>query len=1076
MPIALAHGLALAALSALPLQGAGAEPQVIVLLEAGQEAELLDVVRERPDEVREALANLFQLSAQSPRSQERVQRILQAEQLARLYERGWSDSFFVSGVEQFRRWSTDERAAKLEADSLRRTGAEAFYGEGPEAAIRIWERSLGQYRAVDDLAGQAAALGNLGVGYYAMGRLERALRHHTRSLELAEAAGDHRTRGNALGNIASVYKDQGEYALAAEFYGRALEVRPLSGDRRGEAADLNNLGLVRSDLGDLQGAQDHFRRALALNRRGDRAREAADNLTNLANVGTKRGQYDGALELYEEALSARRDTGDRRGEALDLENIGLLHLRWGDYPAALRSLDEALAILSEVGPPTWRAEVRSDIAAVQAAMGNLRAALEALDRAESEAEADEYLAADLALQRADLLADLNDFEPAVEFYRKAKAGYARLLDPAGEAEAEQGLGRLYLARGDYNAAEESFTQALAVQESLDDARPGALTRVLLGDVQSLRGDTSLARESYNRALATHQALGDVAAEAATLGALADLERDMGAFQTAADGYRAALDRLEGKPILSIRWHLHLGLGLALRAQGELEGAAAELRSAIAQVETVGGTFPVEERRYGYLEDKWSAYAELAKTELAQGEVAAAFETSERMRARQLVDLLARGRTRIASADPELIQEERNLRQRIGELTDDLRESLDGVSDLRGPTETNRERDGVRQSLVAARAQYQRLLVELRESSPDYASLVAGSTAAVADVQDLLSADAVLIEYLVHDDWTAAFVLRRGEVTAVELPVNRSTLRQLVELFRGTMRRAPSTDDDLWRTPLRRLYRDLIAPLEEAGVLDNARTLIIASHAELHYLPFQALLRPGPAGETFLIESFDVAYIPSASVLLQVVRRSRNSPGRGLLALAPEPTRLSHSRDEVERISLGQRPAQVLVGREATEARFTELAPGRAILHLATFGELNSRNPLFSYVRLSPDGASDGRLEVHEVFGLRLAAELVVLSACETGLATGLRQDVPPGDDWVGLVQAFLTAGAQNVVASLWSVEDRATAQLMEKFYAGLRAGRSKSAALAEAQRELLRESTHAHPFYWAAFASTGGIQ
>ena len=864
--------------------------------------------------------------------------------------------------------------------------------------------------------------------------------------------------------------------MAAEFYGRALEVRALSGDRRGEAADLNNLGLVRSALGDLQGAQDHFRRALALNRRGDRAREAADNLTNLANVATTRGQYDGALKLYEEALSGRRETGDRRGEALDLENIGLLHLRWADYPAALRSLDEALAILSEVGPSTWRAEVRNDIAAVQAAMGNLRSALEALDRAESEAEADEYLAADLALQRADLLADLNDFEPAVEFYRKAKAGYAQLDDPAGEAEAEQGLGDLYLARGDYDAAEESFTQALSVQESLAAARPGALTRILLGDVQSLRGDTSIARESYNRALATHQALGDVAAEAATLGALADLEREMGAFQTAADGYRAALDRLEGKPILSIRWYLHLGLGLALRAQGDLEGAAAELRSAIAQVETIGGTFPVEERRYGYLEDKWSTYAELAKTELAQGEVAAAFETSERMRARQLVDLMARGRTRIASTDPELVEEEQNLRQRIGELTDELRESFDGASVLRGPTETNRERDGVRDSLVAARAQYQRLLVELRESSPDYASLVAGSAAAVADVQNLLSADAALIEYLVHDEWTVAFVLRRGEVTAVELPLNRRTLRQLVELFRGTMRRAPSTDDDLWRTPLRRLYRDLIAPLEEAGVLDNARTLIIAPHAELDYLPFQALLRPGPAGETFLVESFDVAYIPSASVLLQVARRSRDSPGRGLLALAPEPTRLPHSRDEVERISRGQRPAQVLVGTDATEDRFTELAPGRAILHLATFGELNSRNPLFSYVRLSPDGASDGRLEVHEVFGLRLAAELVVLSACETGLATGLRQDVPPGDDWVGLVQAFLTAGAQNVVASLWSVEDRATAQLMEKFYAGLRPGRSKSAALAEAQRELLRESTHAHPFYWAAFVSTGGIQ
>jgi CHAT domain-containing protein/Tfp pilus assembly protein PilF len=855
-----------------------------------------------------------------------------------------------------------------------------------------------------------------------------------------------------------------------------LEIRRLTGDRRGEAADRNNLGLVRGALGDLRGAEEHFRSALELNRRDGRTRAAANNLTNLANIATKRGIYDSALDLYTQALRMRRETGDRQGEALDLENLGLLHLRWGDYPAALHSLKESLAILTEIGPPIWRAEVHGEIAAVLAAMGRLLTALEELDEAEAEAGGDEYLGPELALQRADLLVELNEFGVATELYAKAKVGYERLDDAVGQAEAEAGLGYLYLSRGDYAAAEEAFTRALLIQESLGDVRPAAMSRMLLGDVQFLRGDTAAARETYQRALAVHEALGDPAAEAATLGALADLDREAGALGSAAAGYRAALARLEGRPIMPIRWHLQFRLGLALRARGRLDDAAVELRASIAQVETVGATFAVEERRYRYLEDKWSAYAELAKTELARGQPDVAFEVSERMRARQLVDLLARGRTSTGSADPALIREEQTLRRRIGELTSELGASFDGPSALRGPTEANPGLDEVRESLMAARAQYQRLLVRLKESNPEYAALVTGSAAAVSDVQLLLPDDAVLIEYLVSDESTIAFVISKGDIAAVELPVDGETLRQLINFFRATVRTRLAGDDELWRTPLRRLYRDLIAPVEDTGYLDGRRLLVFAPHAELHYLPFQALLKSGPERETFLIESYDVAYTPSASVWMQLARRDQPAQASGLLAMAPRPEALLNSAAEVRGISRGDVRAEVLVGSRATEARFIELAPHREVLHLATFGVLNPRNPLFSYVQLNAGEETDGRLEVHEVFGLSLAADLVVLSACATGLGSGPSHNVPPGDDWLGLVRAFLYAGAQSVVASLWPVDDRATARLMEKFYEGLRDGRSKAGALADAQRSVLSEADHADPFYWAAFQLTGGIE
>jgi CHAT domain-containing protein len=242
------------------------------------------------------------------------------------------------------------------------------------------------------------------------------------------------------------------------------------------------------------------------------------------------------------------------------------------------------------------------------------------------------------------------------------------------------------------------------------------------------------------------------------------------------------------------------------------------------------------------------------------------------------------------------------------------------------------------------------------------------------------------------------------------------------------------------------------------------------------VPFQALLKPGSHGESFLIESFDVSYVPSASVWAQLSRRDRPTHAGGLLAMAPRPQSLASSAEEVRLISRGQRGAEVLVGSQATEARFLALAPRYRMLHLATYGVLNTINPLFSFVDLRPEGDSDGRLEVHEVFGLNLAADLVVLSACETGVGSGQRRDVPAGDDWVGLVRAFLYAGTQTVLASLWPVDDRATARLMEQFYRSLRRGRSKAAALGDAQRALLGDPDHAAPFYWAAFVLTGTLE
>jgi len=205
------------------------------------------------------------------------------------------------------------------------------------------------------------------------------------------------------------------------------------------------------------------------------------------------------------------------------------------------------------------------------------------------------------------------------------------------------------------------------------------------------------------------------------------------------------------------------------------------------------------------------------------------------------------------------------------------------------------------------------------------------------------------------------------------------------------------------------------------------------------------------------------------------RRASDRQVRGrILALAPRVEDLPGSRYEVEVVGrLFGDGARVLIGAEATEEVFRTAAPAFDIVHLATYGVLNKTNPLFSHVELAETPDDVGLLETHEVLGLGLKTRLLTLSACETALGSGSAWDVPPGDDWVSLTDAFLSAGAANVVASLWQVEDLATAELMQRFYRHVVAGEPLASSLAEAQRELIGNPDTAHPSYWAGFTLVG---
>lgn len=1066
-----------AVIAAVLTQSPRGTDALISLVRAGDEAALVVSAREGPDDVRTVLRDLLVAAERS--SDSATTYLNQAGRLAGAYAKAWRDSFLVRQVATFSGWSPAQRRVRVLADSLRLAGNAAAGRLGMAAAVPLWRASLERCETLGDSAGMGAALGNIGAAFFQQRDLDSAAAYFTLARSLAQAAGDVRTTGNAVGALANVRRDRGDLRGASELYAQAVELRVRSGDTRGLAADRNNQGEMAQSLGDLASARLAFEEALALNRRYGRAELAALNLVNLGNVANLEGNYGVAASRYREALAGYRDRGNRVGEGLALRNLGLLSLRRGEYRAAVATLGEALAVYVEVGPAAEEIAVRSDIATARAAMGDLEGARLELRRAERLAisgPSDAAVRAPLALARADLSLQFNNLAEAEREYARADVLYRRAGDRGGRAEAQYGRAAQLWRRERHTEAQAALESALRMQEASGDPRPAALTRLLLSSVQQRRGDTASARRTLTRALQSLQALGDAVGEAAALAALGDLEARGGMFLAAEAAYQRGLARLGSRPVPDVAWQLHAGLGGALRGRGATTDAVRALRTALEEIERVAGRVGADERRAGFLADKWEVFGQLALAERARGRAGPAFEASERLRARQMLDLLARGRVSTPSGRSDsVIALEQDLRRRIVALTRRLEEAATGEEGLRGPEWSDTTAAAAREALAAAQSAYTELLSELANERSGYASVVRGDVPTAREVMARLARDEVLLEYLVTDSAVVVFVVTSDSVAALDLDVGHAALVALIDFARGTLTRPQRTAArQAWRSGLRRLYDELIAPVEAAGWLEGRRRLLIAPHAELHYLPFAALLRRG-ATEQFLVERYEIAYIPSAAVWTRLAARPTPEAASSVVAMAPRIRTLPGSGTEVAAVArlFGDR-ARVVTGAGATERALRESAETAGILHLATYGVLNKHNPLFSFVDLAAEGADDGRLEVHEVLGLSIRARLVVLSACQTALASGAMIDVPPGDDWVGLVRAFLTAGASRVLATLWPVEDAATATLMERFYTHLAAGRSASEALALAQRDLLRNPRTSLPFYWAGFSMVGG--
>ena len=841
--------------------------------------------------------------------------------------------------------------------------------------------------------------------------------------ELWHRVGDASEEADAVVAEAGIRFNQGSTREAMEALRQALSLFQAARDRRGEASTLNDLGVAAWSLGDARAALGEYERALPIAHELGLVRVEASILSNMGSAYRNLGDTRKALAFYERSLPLRRQAGDVGGQATSLSNIGVAYRMLGDHRRALSAYEEAL--------PLARAE--RDTGAESAALQNLGA----------------------------LCLSVGDVERSEEFLGQALALARRTADRRGQAVVLGWLSHAQRLKGNLPEAVSLGQQELALWRSLGDRYSEGAALTALGSLQRLQGARETAEETLTEALRLQRELGDRFDEVHSQLELAGLAQDAGQVELAGQGYAEALRASRALSDPGAEATALFRLAQLRRAQGDLEEARRNVEAALAVQESLRESVAGPRWRASFFVSAQDAYELLIDVLMTMdaarpgyGLAAEALRASEKKRARSLLDALT------------------------------------------GPQV---------------------------EAAP---ATQAESTSA-GDLQALLDDRTALLEFSLGEAASYAWAVTREGIQSARL----APKAQIAEAVRAyydrvaappSSRPGPQADRGVTAAAGVELTRLLLLPL--AGQLARER-LAIVPDGTLQYVPFASLPEP-PAGEgeakavTPMVARHEIVCIPSATALERLranPRASRSTrvtvavmadpvfevddprvsaPGRGRPAAVPPSAdllraahdvglglaggrvfpRLPYSRQEAAAIAAAAGRGAVLSALDFQASRSIALSPRLAaydVVHFATHGIVDDARPDLSGLVLSTvdrhGRPQDGFLRLRDIDALRLPVSLVVLSGCRTGLGKDVR-----GEGLLGIVRAFMRAGAPRVVASLWEVDDRATAAFMREFYQALLVwGRPPAAALREAQLALRSRERWRDPFYWAGFVLQG---
>ena len=814
---------------------------------------------------------------------------------------------------------------------------------------------------------------------------------------------------DSIFSIGIKYRLGKEYEKAMEYLPQALDMYKNIGDERGESEVLGHIAVLYFDQADFQSAMTWYQEALIKREKVDDKQLTGNTLNSIGSIYLRSfNDYPQAIYYYEKAGKLREEIGDIQGLRTTLTYKANAYLRQADQLKNSGKYAEALSSLEKSGEIQLELNSRANYAEVLSNMGFV-------------------------------YSKLGDYPVAVEKMQEAVKIMNEENDTEGLAGVYNNFGVVLQDAGREEKALEYFNSSLKIYEEKGD-----LSQVLpmlnnIGTVYFNMRDFNKAEEYHKRGLQISRDLNEKNIEVDFLLNLANDQTLLGKLDEAKANYMAGYEIAKSLNNPELLWKITAGMAENYELRGEFEKAIELNDTALAILEGMRETLGREEFKANFMAKERYAFEDiinmlriLNEKDITKGNDVLAFGYAERSKSRSLLDLLS-------------------------------------------------ESDSI--------------------TNPAYAGLASAHPVSLEEAQALCGdKNTVILEYMVGDSSSCLWVITSTDHRLFKIPP-RKELQEQIETIRFALQHPEQTESEFLTTAGYYLYQVLIQPAET--FLTKKSNLVIIPDGILNYLPFEVLLTGNTAKNQeisyadlpYLVKKYSISYGQSASVLKNLLAESaadqKIKPGNRRLIAFGDPDysdpdgadlsvgknyrRLPYSGKEVENIASYFREgfSDTYLRDEATEENFRRNGKLNEYdyIHFAAHGYIDEERPDLSSLVLTRGNNSeeDGLLRAAEIYNLKLNADLVVLSACQTGLGKLVR-----GEGIIGLTRAFMYAGTPSVMVSLWSVSDISTADLMGEFYEGLIKHKlSKTDALRKAQLALLSDDEYAHPFYWASFVLFG---
>ncbi|BAY95521.1 MULTISPECIES: CHAT domain-containing tetratricopeptide repeat protein [unclassified Tolypothrix] len=1002
-------------------------------------------------------------------------------------------------------------------------------------ALKAYNEALEIQRKNNDLSAQAITLSQIAPIYAKLGERQKVISYIKEISKLQQEIKIGFTdQGIIYRNIANSYFLLGDYQDALSFYTQSKDAFEQAGNSILKSQVIGLIvSIYKNFLGDNQKALEYIGQAIKFQEENGFKGDEASSLNQQADIYALQGDYQKALDSYNKALEIERIITDTNSQARTLANIARLYSLLGDYNSSINAYNQSLDIYKKLQHIPNQAGILLNIGNLEFVYGNFEQALIAYDQ-------------------------------ALSLHRKQQ-------DYISEVLALWGIAKTYRDKNDYIKAFEAVKHALALSQKHNYSFLEIASNGMIGSIYLTKSDYKNALDTYKKTLVSFRKIGSLNKEAETLNSISIVYE----FQTE---HQQAINTLNEEIKLRRTLKDDTGEAQALyliainqRKLGNLNAALPNIEAAIKIIENIRSNVKNSDLRTSYFATVQSYYKfkidllmELHKQDPSKGYNAQALETSDRSRARGLVELLTEARANIRKgANPELLAEERRI-QALIDGKEKVRFEIVNSDKIKNPIfKANAEK--LQTEIDQLLSQQKQLETEIRQTSSKYANLKYPQPLNLPQIQQQLDKDTLLLQYSLGSERSFLWVVSPNSLDTYELPKKAEIDKSAINLFclisRNSSKPPSLTHQDNPCKNIKNQRIDVAAKELSQLILSPAKDklatkrLVIVADGALQYIPFAALadvnsqpnstpqeekekpkdvvcstaggirvcspVQPQSLNYQPLLVNHEIVSLPSASAIaIQRQELATRPPAPKALAILADPvynatdtrvtnaqnkqlqkqdylnleleqsalkrsadilnrqgwTRLSGTRTEAETIfNLVPKSQGVQLldfAANYTQATSSNLNQFR-ILHFATHGFVNDANPELSGLVLSlvNEQGKDirGYLRLADLFNLDYPADLIVFSACETGLGKEIQ-----GEGLVGLTRGLMYAGAERLVVSLWQVDDKGTSEFMQEFYQQMwQQNKSPNQALRAAQLKMWQQEKWRNPNYWAAFTFLG---